>query len=206
MPERKAQRGPKRSPRVITAEDLYRFQLITDSRISPDGKHVIYSVERVDRKTEKKFTNLWLAPAGAGRPRQFTYGDHVDSHPRWSPDGKSIAFLSDRKDGKRSTDIYHPGGRRRGEAGYASEGKFRRLRVVARRPDHRLRLQEKGQGRPREGGRRRQEETGRSRPAHRPALLQAGWRRFPSQRAMAYLDGQHPHGEGQPAYRRRPAR
>lgn len=88
--------------RAITAEDLYRFRLITDSRISPDGKHVVYAVQRVDRKTEKKFSNLHIAPTGRGRPVQFTHGDHVDSQPRWSPDGKHIAFLSNRKDGKQA--------------------------------------------------------------------------------------------------------
>jgi dipeptidyl aminopeptidase/acylaminoacyl peptidase len=86
--------------RTLTAEDLYRFRLITDSRISPDGRHVVYAEDRVDRKTEKKFSNLWIVPSRSGSPRGFTYGNHVDSYPRWSPDGTSIAFMSNRRDEK----------------------------------------------------------------------------------------------------------
>ena len=85
-------------PKLITADDLYKFQLITDAQISPDGTKIIFCVQRVDEKTEKKYTNLWLAPTGTGKLRQFTYGDWSDSHPRWSPDGTQIAFLSNRKD------------------------------------------------------------------------------------------------------------
>lgn len=105
MPGRRQTQSPGGASRKITAEDLYRFRLITDSQISPDGRHVIYSIQRVDRKSEKKFTNLWLAPTGGGRPRQFTYGDHADSQPRWSPDGRSIAFLSNRA-GKKHSQIH----------------------------------------------------------------------------------------------------
>jgi len=89
-----------RKKRLITAQDLYRFQLITDCRISPDGRHVVFCLQRVDKKAEKKYSNLWIVPTegrgGSSRPRQFTYGDQVDSQPRWSPDGQEIAFLSDR--------------------------------------------------------------------------------------------------------------
>lgn len=89
-----------RKMRMITAEDLYRFQLVIDAQISPDGKTVIMAVQHVARKTEKKFTNLWLVSTTGGRPQQFTYGDQVDVMPRWSPNGRSIAFLSNRKNGK----------------------------------------------------------------------------------------------------------
>ena len=82
--------------KLISAEDLYRFELITDARISPNGKHIVYTVQRTDKKTEKKHTNLWLISTTGGRARQFTYGDQSDSMPRWSPDSSEIAFISNR--------------------------------------------------------------------------------------------------------------
>lgn len=86
--------------RPITAEDLYRLQIISDPQISPDGKHVLFCVQSVDEKTEKKHSNLWLVNTAGGEPRQFTYGDQTDKYPRWSPAGHEIAFLSNRKDEK----------------------------------------------------------------------------------------------------------
>lgn len=91
---------------TITAEDLYEFKLISSPRISPDGKHVVYALQRVDRKTEKKFSNLWIVPTSGGEAYQFTYGDHTDSNPRWSPDGKHIAFLSNRDDEDKPAKIF----------------------------------------------------------------------------------------------------
>ena len=92
--------------RKITAEDLYKFQLISDLRISPDGAHVIYTQQWVDQKTEKKYTNLWIVSTNGGPPHQFTYGEHNDSRPRWSPYGAQVAFLSNRGDKEAPAQIY----------------------------------------------------------------------------------------------------
>ncbi len=92
--------------RVVTPADLYNFHLIFDVRMSPDGAHTVYTVQRVDRKTEKKFANLWVAPTNGGEARQFSSGEQNDTHPRWSPDGTQIAFLSNRGDREKPAQIY----------------------------------------------------------------------------------------------------
>ena len=97
---------PGKTRRTITPQDIYSFQQVSDVRLSPDGRNVVYTVQRVDRKTEKKYSNLWLAPLDGGEPRQFTFGDQNDGLPRWSPDGSQIAFLSNRADKEKAAHIY----------------------------------------------------------------------------------------------------
>ena len=95
-----------RKLRVIAAEDLYQFNTVSEVRLSPDGQNVVYTVQRVDRKTEKKYSNLWVTSTEGGEARQFTTGDQHDSSGRWSPDGSQIAFLSDRGNHDKPAQVY----------------------------------------------------------------------------------------------------
>ncbi len=95
----------KQKKRHITAEDLYEFNLISEPQVSPDGKLAIFCLRRADKETEKVHSNLWLVPTSGKPARQFTYGSQSDTHPRFSPDGSRIAFLSNRDD-KKQLQIY----------------------------------------------------------------------------------------------------
>ncbi len=95
-----------RSKRFITAEDLYRFDILSEPRISPDGQHVVYRKQRVDKKSEVKYSNLWVVHVDSSKPYQFTHGDQTDASPRWSPDGKTLAFLSNRVDKNKPAQVF----------------------------------------------------------------------------------------------------
>ena len=83
--------------RPVAIEDLYRIVLLGDAQISPDGSAVAYVRREMDREKDDYVTNIWLCEKG--QSRQYTSGGK-DSMPRWSPNGRSLAFLSKRDDGK----------------------------------------------------------------------------------------------------------
>ncbi len=85
----------RRSP---TPEDLYRVVVPSDPRLSPDGSRVTFTVQRVRPTFDGYSTAIWLANMdGRDAPRAITLGIRRDSQARWSPDGRQLAFLSDRR-------------------------------------------------------------------------------------------------------------
>src|SRR5438034_501080 len=85
------------TPRGITPEDYYAFEFISDPNISPDGKLVAYVVTKVDRAQNRRNASIWMvATDGSRAPWQFTTSPQTSNSPRWSADGKSLAFLSSR--------------------------------------------------------------------------------------------------------------
>jgi dipeptidyl aminopeptidase/acylaminoacyl peptidase len=93
----------------MRSEDVYALTSVGDPRISPDGRRVAYVVNRIDREENGYRGAIWVLPLdGSEEPRQFTSGVRADQSPRWSPDGRWLAFVSNRdgEDEKAHGELY----------------------------------------------------------------------------------------------------
>jgi dipeptidyl aminopeptidase/acylaminoacyl peptidase len=86
--------------RPITIDDYFQIHSVRDPQLSPDAQHVTYTVETASLKDDKNEERIWMVPVAGGESRALTSSGVSSSHARWSPDGKSIAFLSARDEGK----------------------------------------------------------------------------------------------------------
>src|SRR5438552_13166227 len=91
-----AQEPPKASVlKPLTPEASLNLRSISDLQFSPDGNHLAFVVTE-PAKGERRARHIWIYEKRYGSIRQFTYSAKSDFLPRWSPDGKQLAFLSDR--------------------------------------------------------------------------------------------------------------
>ncbi|MGH2735991.1 MAG: TolB family protein, partial [Actinomycetota bacterium] len=79
----------------MAPEDVYRLGGVSDVRLSPEGSTIAYVMWRIDREANEYTSTIWLR-SNKGEPRQFTFGPRRDAMPRWSPDGNTLAFVSNR--------------------------------------------------------------------------------------------------------------
>jgi dipeptidyl aminopeptidase/acylaminoacyl peptidase len=84
--------------RPARPDDVYRFRLPSDPRLSPDGSQVTFTLQTVAPSFDGYREAIWTVAAdGSSEPRALTLGAKHDHHPRFSPDGRRLAFLSDRR-------------------------------------------------------------------------------------------------------------
>jgi dipeptidyl aminopeptidase/acylaminoacyl peptidase len=106
------------SPKLLTPEASLNLRSISDLQFSPNGERLAFVVTE-PAKGEHRVRHIWIYEKQSGSIRPFTYSAKSDFLPRWSPDGKQLAFLSDRDDQQQLYSMRANGG----EASALTKGK-----------------------------------------------------------------------------------
>ena len=85
--------------RKVVAGDLYDITSVTNPQIAPNGKEMVFIQTHIDGVENKYVANLFHVDLETNDVAQWTHGDARISSPKWSADGKQVAFLSNRDDG-----------------------------------------------------------------------------------------------------------
>jgi Tol biopolymer transport system component len=107
------------SAKLLTPEAALNLHFVSDLQPSPDGSRLAFVVSDAP-KGERRAQHIWMYDQKTGSVRQFTYSSKSETSPRWSPDGKQLAFLSNRGGEEEQIYLMNAGG---GEAAAWTKGK-----------------------------------------------------------------------------------
>ncbi len=88
--------GQKAEKHLFSLDDFAALREVADPQLSPDGEWVAYTVRASDLAQDKLISHIWVTNWEGTQHRQLTFSKEGESHPRWSPDGKYLSFLSSR--------------------------------------------------------------------------------------------------------------
>jgi dipeptidyl aminopeptidase/acylaminoacyl peptidase len=86
------------SPRPFALDDLAKIRDLSHPEIAPDGSRVAYTVRTTNIKEDKHETHIWMTSWDGKETVRLTTGKESETNPRWSPDGRFLAFLTERED------------------------------------------------------------------------------------------------------------
>jgi len=92
--------------RSLTIDDLLALRSVADPQVSPDGRWIAHTVTRVDIEADESTSEIFMASIDSGELVQLTNDDSSASTPRWSPDGRYLAFLAAKGDDDASTQVW----------------------------------------------------------------------------------------------------
>ena len=92
---------PETPRRLLDVERVVTATLASDAQLAPDGARVVFVTEPASQAGEHASSMLWLVDVDGGSPRRLTSAEAHERSPRWSPDSRNVAFLSDRQDAAR---------------------------------------------------------------------------------------------------------
>ena len=91
--------------RAMGFVDTLELPSLQDPQLSPDGKQILFVMDRPDWKSNRRSGHIYRINADGTNQVQLTFGEHGESAPRWSPDGKAIAFTA-RRDSDTHNQVY----------------------------------------------------------------------------------------------------